>query len=204
MHWIEDETRKVDVWSFSSSVAGYLRDRLEEATITPWGDEPPPMIVCEAKATAGVLRSIVSRYCCPIAGTGGQVGGFLRTGIAPLLPRRVLYLGDLDRSGADIETNTRNVLEREADQLLDWTRLGITKEQTKVLGIEPIWKVDGRDRKGHWATEVESLGQAGVVSLVTAALDALLPEPLDNVQEREERERGAALAQLDAWQENTA
>ncbi len=70
--------------------------------------------------------------------------------------------------------------------------------------LQPIWKVDGRDRQGHWATEVESLGQAGVVSLVTDALDALLPEPLGHVLEREERERGAARAQLDAWQERTA
>ena len=83
--WIVDETRTLDVWMYSFSVAAYLRDRLEEATISPWGDSPPPLVLCESKATAGVLRSIVSAYCCPIKGTGGQVGGFLRTEVAPLL-----------------------------------------------------------------------------------------------------------------------
>ena len=199
--WIVDETRRLDVWAYSPSVAEYLRDRLEEATISRWGDEPPPLILCESKATAGVLRAIVSPYCCPIAGTGGQVGGFLRTVIAPLLGapgfRRVLYLGDLDRSGADIEANTRRVLEREAGRELDWTRLGLTEEQAQERGITPIWKVDGRDRKGHWATEVESLGQAGVVHLVRDALDALLPEPLVRVQEREDAEREVVRTLLD-------
>jgi len=189
--WIVDETRTLDVWVYASSVTAYLRDRLEEATISPWGDSPPPLVLCESKATAGVLRSVVAPYCCPITGTGGQVGGFLRTEVAPLfdVPRRVFYLGDLDRSGADIEANARRVLEREARRELDWTRLGLIEEQAQERGITPIWKVDGRDRKGHWATEVESLGQAGVVALVRDALDALLPEPLVRVQERENAEQ---------------
>ena len=100
----------------------------------------------------------------------------------------VLYLGDLDRSGTDIEANTRRVLEREAARELDWRRLGMTEAQAEE--IEPIWKVDGRDGRGHWAWEVEALGQAGVVELVRDGARELLPEPLADVQEREERQRG--------------
>jgi len=71
--------------------------------LNPWGDEPPPLVRCESRATAGVLERVVSPYCCPIAGTAGPCGGFLRTEVAPLLTedrRRLLYLGDLDRSGS--------------------------------------------------------------------------------------------------------
>lgn len=195
--WLADESRRLDTWQHAATVADYLRDRLPEATINPWGDAPPPLILGESRATAGVLRVVVSEYVCPIAGTAGQCGGFLRTEIAPLVRDTgcpVLYLGDLDRSGADIEANTRRVLEREAGRELDWRRLGMTEEQADE--IEPIWKIDGRDGKGHWAWEVEALGQAGVVALVRAALDALLPEPLARVQEREERERVAIAERL--------
>jgi hypothetical protein len=198
--WIDDETRTVAVWPHAPTVAAYLRDRLAGATINPWGDEDPPLILCESKATAGVLRSMAAAYACPITGTAGQAGGFLRTEIAPLLmgnDRRVRYLGDLDRCGGDIEGNTRRVLEREAGRELDWHRLGMTEEQAE--GIAPIWKVDSRDGNGHWAWEVEALGQAGVVALVRAALDELLPEPLERVQERERVERAEmaeALARL--------
>jgi hypothetical protein len=198
--WIFDEERQLVEWSYAATVADYMRDRLAEARINPWGEGLPPLVLCESKATAGVLRSLVSRYVCPIAGTKGQTRGFLHTEVAPILTgndRRVLYLGDLDRSGADIEANTRRVLEREAGRVIDWTRLGMTEEQAAEHGIDPIWKMDGRDDKEHWAVEVESLGQAAVVALVRDALDALLPEPLADVLERERRQRAEVGGRLE-------
>ena len=105
----------------------------------------------------------------------------------------MLYLGDRDRSGHDIEDNTRRTLEGEAGTL-DWTRIGMTEAQT--AGIEPIWKVDGRDKAGDWAWEVEALGQARVVALVRDALDARMPEPIASVHEREDAERATVEAAL--------
>jgi len=188
--WIFDEGRQLVEWNHASSVLDYMLDRLPEARVNPWGDQPPPLILCESRQVAGVLRRIASDYCCPIAGTGGQSAGFLRTVVAPMFEqadRRVLYLGDLDRSGQDIERNAQRVLERVLERELDWERIGMTPEQAK--SIEPIWKTDGRDGIGHWAWEVESLGQGAVVALVRSALDALLPEPLADVLERETRQR---------------
>jgi hypothetical protein len=186
--WLVDESRQLDTWLYAATVADYLRDRIPTARINPWGDEPPPLILCESKATAGVLRAVVAEYVCPIAGTAGHAAGFLRTEIAPLLHddrdegeillgvdlRRVLYLGDLDRSGDDIEANALRVLEHEAEREIDWTRVAMTEEQAH--DIEPIWKVDGRD----------------VVALVRGALDALLPEPLAEVRQREAAQRAAS------------
>ena len=73
------------------------------------------MILTESRSLAGVLRHIVSEYRARIASTNGQCGGFLRTDIAPQLRPGdgVLYLGDYDLSGDQIEDNTRRVLERE-------------------------------------------------------------------------------------------
>jgi hypothetical protein len=80
-----------------------------------------------------------------------------------------------------IEANTRRVLERAAGYELDWERLGMTAEQAEDCGITPIVKRDGRTREVHEAVEVEALGQAGVIELVRATLDGLLPEPLGRV-----------------------
>lgn len=189
--WLTDDERTLHEWEYAETVADYVFDRIGEARINPWAGKPPPLVICESKATAGVLLSTVAEYVCPIIGTKGQAHGILVTEVAPLLRdgRRVLYLGDLDRSGADIESNTRGVLERAVGCELDWTRLGMTEGQAAARGIEPIWKVDARDRVGGWAIEVESLGQTAVVALVRAALDVLLPEPLGVVRAREEVQR---------------
>lgn len=55
--WIFDEERQLVEWDYAATVADYLADRLEAARINPWGDELPPLILSESKATAGVLRS---------------------------------------------------------------------------------------------------------------------------------------------------
>ena len=44
-------------------------------------------------------------------------------------------------------------------------------------------------KKGRSAIQAESLGQAALVALVRAELDALLPEPLADVRVREDQER---------------
>lgn len=186
--WIEDERRHLLIWNHAATVADYMLDRLSEATINPWYPEDPPLILCESGAMAGVLTSVAARYCCPITGTSGQARGFLVTKVAPLLrgnSRRVYYLGDDDRSGRDIEANTRRVLEREAGRSITWLRLG----EQEIARVEPIWKVDGRDGRGHWARELEGLGQAEVVRLLRSALEDMAPESLDRVLEREKQER---------------
>jgi hypothetical protein len=192
--WIEDETRHVSIWLHAATVLDYVRDRVAEARVNPWGDTDPPLILCESRATAGVLEVVTAGHVCPITGTAGQCGGHLHTDVAPLLvgnDRQVLYLGDLDKSGADIELNTRRVLERAAGRAIGWRRLGMTEEQAEERDITPIWKTDGRTKRGHWAIEVEALGQAELVALVRSQLDELLPEPLAGVREREARERDA-------------
>jgi len=196
--WIADTERSLSEWLHAPTIADYVQERLPEARINPWGAEPP-LILTESRGMALALTGVAAAYCCPIAGTKGQAAGFLRTVIAPLLEdndRRVRYLGDLDRSGHDIEANTERVLEQTADRAIDWERIGLTDEQAK--DIEPIWKVDGRDGKGHWAWEAEALGQAAVVALVRSALDAELPGPLANVLERERGERDRIAAMLEA------
>ena len=85
------------------------------ARIDVWQGEEPPLIICESRATMGVLRDLTYQYLVPITATNGQSGGFIVNDIVPLLKnqRRVLYIGDYELRGpADqIEANTKRYIE---------------------------------------------------------------------------------------------
>jgi hypothetical protein len=114
--------------------------------------------------------------------------------------RDVLYIGDLDLSGNMIEANTRAVLQDEG-WVGEWEHIAMTKRQAQRYRIEPILKTDGRytDRRPHLAIEVESLGQVRVQNLLRSILDARLPEPLDDVLERQQEQEDAAARRLRRW-----
>jgi hypothetical protein len=201
--WIVDETRSLSVWRYASCVADYLADTVSMARIDAWGGQPPPMILTESRSLAGVLDGLSREYLAPISATNGQCGGHLHTEIAPWLLEarkiidrpRVLYLGDHDFQGGQIEANTRRVLERIVGPL-DWKRLAITPDQAK--GLPVISKPDRRFKpvQYHDAVETEALGQSEIVRIVREHLDGLLPEPLEVVREREARQRQQVAAFL--------
>jgi hypothetical protein len=199
---ITDETRTLRQWEFAADVYSYIAGLLDSARIDAWGGRPAPLILCESRSLAGVLRAVAAEYLCPLAATNGQCGGFLRTDIAPLLTggRAVLYLGDYDHQGGQIEANTRRVLEGLAGAA-SWRRVTITREQIDERGLTPISKSDDRYRPLRWhdAWETEALGQGTVIALMRTALDDLLPEPLDRVRVREREQRAALASRLTGW-----
>jgi hypothetical protein len=192
--WMVDETRDLYVFQHAITIFNFVRNAVEYARINPWPGEPP-LIICESRSLAGVLYPLAQDYLCDIASTNGQCGGFLHTDLVPALAdndRIVLYLGDWDISGHQIENNTRSVLEKETGRWIDWTRIAITQEQIDERGIEPVWKKDGRyhPAKTHFAYETEALGQGEITRLVREPLDdLLLPVRLEDVKERERVQR---------------
>jgi hypothetical protein len=194
--WIVDETRSLDDYTGYPSIKQGVLAQLPYINLDPWRGKAP-MILTESRSLAGVLRSIVQEYRARIAATNGQVGGFLRTDIAPVLwpGDHVIYLGDLDLSGGQIEDNTRRVLERES---LRWERLALTHEQVTAYNLPVIVKHDRRYKDGrpHEAVETEAISQRVLIDLLRARLDELLPEPLSRVPEREQRQRQRVAALL--------
>ncbi|TMC35554.1 MAG: hypothetical protein E6J28_11740 [Chloroflexi bacterium] len=189
--WIVDETRSLADWRGAASVREWVLDVLEQARVDPWlGDAP--QVITESRSLAGVLRVLARRYAIPIAATNGQVGGFLHTVIAPALHagQHVLYLGDLDLAGDQIEAHTRRVLERAVGELA-WERLAVTQQQVHDHGLTPIVKGDRRyaDGGAHEAVETEALRQEVIVEILRGRLDELLPEPLARVLGREAAQR---------------
>jgi len=197
--WIVDETRSLDDYTGYASILDGVSATLPGIDLDSWHGAAP-LVLTESRSLAGVLRGIVSDYGGLIAATNGQVGGFLHTEIAPRLQDGgiVVYLGDLDLAGDQIETNTRRVLEQELGGRLQWERLALTQEQVRERDLPIIVKNDRRYKDGrpHEAVETEALSQAVLVNILRRRLDALLPEPLSRVRERAERERRRIAALL--------
>jgi hypothetical protein len=196
--WIADETRSLDSYTGYATIKDGVLAFLPVIALDPWRGRSP-LILTESRSLAGVLRDIVRDYRARIAATNGQCGGFLRTDVGPALRPNdcVIYLGDLDLAGGQIENNTRRVLERETGGDLQWERLALTEEQVREYDLPRIVKRDGRynDERPHEAVETEALRQTVPVEILRNRLDELLPEPSPRVQERARRQR-ARLAKL--------
>jgi len=189
--WIVDETRAVSDYTGYESVKAGLTNVVDQIKLDPWNKDAP-LILTESRSLAGVLRSLCGQYRVIIAPTNGQAAGFLHTKVAELSDQysRVLYLGDFDLAGGDIENNTRRVLEHEVGNL-GWERLALTAAQVEEYNLPVIEKYDRRFTDGgkHDAVETEALSQAVIVQIVQERLDELLPEPLEAVQEREQAQQ---------------
>jgi hypothetical protein len=72
---IVDETRSVEDFSGSTTVADDWLIFLRSARIDPWKGNVP-FLLTESRSLAGVLRGLVREYRGRIAPTNGQVGGF--------------------------------------------------------------------------------------------------------------------------------
>jgi hypothetical protein len=197
--WIVDESRSFDNHTGSgTTIAESVIAQLPYYTLDPWRGRAP-LLLTESRAVAGALRSVAEQYRCAIASTGGQCAGFLRTKVAGWLTEgdRVLYLGDWDWCGGQIEANSRRVLEQEVGEL-DWQRLALTEEQVRQYRLPVIIKHDRRynDGKRHEAVETEALKQKRIVEIVRNELDDLIPEDLERMRGRERRERRRIEAKL--------
>jgi hypothetical protein len=196
---ISDETRELRSYTPSDrSIQQEILDTAATYQINPWGPERrAPLILTEDRGVAGALNDLAAEYRCRIAATAGQCGGFLRTDVGPMLywTGRVLYLGDADKGGADIENHTKEVFAEEFKffwrHITAWERLAITEEQIKKYKLPIIMKRDARTGKRYPAVECEALRQVVINRIVRQRLDELLPVPLKvvRVQELAQRKR---------------
>lgn len=164
--WIVDETREQEEWRTAPTVKEYLSDTVPTALIDRWDGKPAPLILCESRSLAGVLRDIAYLYACPIASTNGQCKGFLVSEVAPTLRpgQRVLYLGDFDRCGMQIEAATKRTLIEHSGLrglVRRWERVALTRQQVEDNDLPVISKADKRYRPVRYfeAVETEALAR---------------------------------------------
>ena len=62
--WIVDETRTLEVPRYAATALGWHRQAAEDEAeaIDRWDGGPPPLILCESRSLAGVLRPIAYQY----------------------------------------------------------------------------------------------------------------------------------------------
>ena len=202
--WIVDETRSIENYTGHTSVRQGLVESIPYVTIDPWRGDPP-MVITESRSLAGVLRHIVDEYRARIASINGSCTGFLHTKVAPTLKPgdRIIYLGDLDLVGDQIEDHTRAVLEQDVGGGLQWERLALTHRQVRQYDLPVITKRDRRYKDGrgvHEAVETEAISQGVLIDILKARLKDLLPEPLKRVHGRELRQRRKVAALLERTQ----
>jgi hypothetical protein len=192
---IVDETRELqDYTGTQLSIRDWTIRVLEHYELDPWKGRAP-VILTESRSLAGVLRPIARTYRVLIGSTNGQAAGFLHNDVAPYANRHFLIFGDWDLSGGHIEENTRRTLAQYGSPKA-WERLAITEAQVKKFKLSIIRKYDKRTKSNHDAVETEALGQEVIMSILRDRLEALLPEPLKAVQEREREIRDRFTKQL--------
>jgi hypothetical protein len=210
--WITDETREIAEWEFAATVYEY-EYAIEAARIDCWDGKPAPLVICESRATKGVLQRVCGEYLVPITATSGQSGAFLLREVVPVLRddngdyngREILYIGDREIGGPgdQIEANTKRYLVRHTGATVRWLRIALTQTQVdnnKRLLERVINKLDNRCKppRPYEAVECEAVGQAELEQILRAAIEVRLPEPLDAVRVREEAQRRDLVDRLTA------
>jgi hypothetical protein len=116
---IVDETRLIDDRSGYADVATGLLRILNGIKLDYWAGRYP-LILTESRSLAGTLRPLATEYRTLLAATNGQCTGFFYTRVKPYLDDleigNVLYLGDRDIAGGDIEAHSRSTLEKIAGE----------------------------------------------------------------------------------------
>lgn len=137
--WIVDETRSLTDHTGWKTFADWASTMVDYARLDPWKGRAP-MVLTESRSLSGVLDNLANQYAVKLAPTNGQCGGFLHTDVAPRLKPgdRVLYCGDWDWQGGQIESNTRAVLEQIIGGELDWTRIALTEEQVDEYDLRRL------------------------------------------------------------------
>jgi hypothetical protein len=108
---------------------------------------------CESESIAGVLGDVTSEWDVPLYPSHGYSSetfawGAAQSWLNDYRDPHVLYVGDLDRHGKQIESDLRSKLEGFYGSEVEWTRVGITMEQIQEHGLQ-----DMATTTGHWEAE---------------------------------------------------
>jgi hypothetical protein len=160
----------------------------------------PPLLIVESESLAGLFENVAAELRVVLVPVRGQASAsMLVNDVLPFVEcgsDEVLYVGDHDKAGYDIEASAQLRLEHFADTELKWERIALTATQVEDYALPLVSRTDGRNGQTYEVAECEAMPQAVLTAMVRDALADRLPEPLDHVHEREQRQRAAVLARL--------
>ncbi|NJD65944.1 MAG: hypothetical protein FIB00_12000 [Chloroflexi bacterium] len=140
--WIVDTNR----WMRKPRTWGSVEELLEETARTYrralWRNAPVLLEVwCESESVAGVLYPVTSKWDVPLYPIKGQTSDSFAYSAAQNYkgdPRRltILYVGDHDPAGYEIETNLHaKLMEHSGRRDIAFARLACTAEDVATLGL---------------------------------------------------------------------
>lgn len=213
--WIVDSSRWVQRPRTYDSAAdaaaelaqGYVRNIWSnaDATVEVW---------VESKSAAGVIAPVTFRWCVDLFPITGQTSASFAyeaawAHLSSARPLHILYLGDHDPAGHEIETNLVQKLHRFGRTDLEFTRLACTPEQVSqydLIGTAPK-KNSYRDaitgERVPWsglAYEVEGVDAPILRTIVEDAIVSYLDtHRLYMHRVVQEQERQGLLAMANGW-----
>lgn len=150
--WIEDNARRAHYPLVEFSPESALRYSARSYRRDPWQDPGSPKVEiwCESESIAGVLMPLKDRYAVPIFPIKGQSSETFAYEAARSYTGEnviVLYAGDYDPDGLQIDAHLEGKLRRFADPAveIDFRRLAITTEQARALQ-----SLGSRPKRRYW------------------------------------------------------
>jgi hypothetical protein len=157
---------------------------------------------CESESIAGVVHDVTWEWDVPLMPCKGFTSETFAYGAAEAWATDgrtpvVLYVGDFDPHGLEIENALRNRLaEFYGDDFL-WTRLGITLDQVVALGLWDTGTEPKKDYGYPLAWEAEAIPAEHLRQLVDEAIEGYAdPRRLETLRQAEASEREILLSMV--------
>jgi len=141
--WIVDELREAEIVSMWTDVHEYIETVKRAYRRDNWQDQPNYCEVWSEKATVlGSLRPITEEFGVMLRACRGYGSTGMETVVGDLFesinkPIAVLYLGDHDPSGHDIERDIHRRAQAAAGKTFTMTRLAIHPADIKAFNLPP-------------------------------------------------------------------
>lgn len=191
----------VDEWvsRFKENLRFYA-DYLNRVRLPFWyGQGQRIEIFLEKDTLSDFVSEAVSDYNVRVWPLRGYSSETIKYEIAEALnhggqPVKILYLGDHDPSGFDLERDIREALTEVFDTEASYERLAVTKDLIEKLGLESHWaNVNDSRYKGYVkkhktekAWELESIDPARFRELITKAIERHINKTGVEIKERKE------------------
>jgi hypothetical protein len=203
-----DLTRDLDEWQTFASPREARAAARRAYDEDRWRGQPYyPMLIVEKDTLEPICKPMASRWQMPFASSRGYGSLKLQYDVANMLGERyartkqraiVYFISDLDPSGLDLERAWRDALDNFNAPVVDFVRIGLTREQVRALpnrrlrqGIE-VKPSDSRARSLHRRVRRAVLGDGHLASrdhrAGHQALDLLLAR-CDGVESPRRRDR---------------
>jgi hypothetical protein len=197
--WIVDNTRVVRGPNVYSSVEDALRRTASFYRRDLWAwSEHQVEVWTESDSVAGVVADVVDEYALTLMAVRGFSSMSFTYSAAQQMnydgrPARILYIGDHDPAGIEIEANLRRHLDEHLTVPFDITRIGVTWDQVEEFDLP------GTAPKKPYgyplAVEAEALPAPTLRALLEAAVvDLANSHDLEVLRAAEQSERQQLLA----------